>query len=324
VSIDLLNASSIVPKPVLENIAHNLNSTELGVNVTWPYNIPNETATYQLYFIATTSGSDIANSGNFNLTLPPGENRTQAGGTVGPYGTHPDTDSPPGTSASASGKLSKGAIAGVVFGAVGAAALSLGALVALLSYRRKRQISRDGEGDKVGKPELDGSSSNEKRDTLQTISSVEIGSSDKPWNYLQFELPSSAPKPPAELPDNEIPAFEMSTGTDTPTLDRSKEHGNIDIVDTMDEKPNSQSHTSAGALEGNQDPMQPPHSRNPSIDSLSTPSVRLLPSPSLPNSPSSGSLRSISPSSSSPRRAKNFAQALEEIIAEEFRRTDPE
>jgi hypothetical protein len=328
VSIDLLNASSIVPKPVLENIAHNLNTTELGVNVTWPFNVPNETATYQLYFIATASGSDIANSGNFNLTLPPGENRTQAAGTVGPYGTHPDTDSPP--SASSFSQLSKGAIAGIVVGAAGAVALFVGAVVAIIfTSRQRHHIPGDGESDTARKPELDGSSSSEKRDTLKSMSSAEIGLSDKPLNYLRFELPSSPPKPPVELPDNEIPAFEMSTEADLlvlPTVEdvASEEQRNIDIANSTNKKQPSHRTTPTNSVEGSQTTVRLPHSHTLSIGSLSIKSAIPLSSPSLPNSPSSASLRSISPSVSSPRKAMNFAEALEEIIAEEFRRKDPE
>jgi hypothetical protein len=330
VSIDLLNASSIAPNPILENIAHNLNSTELGVNVTWPFNIPNETATYQLYFIAAASGSDIATSGNFNLTLLPGENRTQAGGTVGPYGTHPNTDLLPSASARASVRLSKGAIAGTVVGAVGAVALCLGVLVAaFLIYRGRHHISGDGESDEMRKSELDGSSPNEKRDTLESISSAEIGSSDKPPNYLRFELPSSPPKTPVELPDNEIPAFEMSTGADMPTrpeLDDAVlgDHGNIEIADCTEQKPISQTNASTSSLKDDQNAVRPPHSRNLSTGSLSTTGARPLSPNSLPNSPSSGSLRSTSHPSSSPRKPMNFMKALEEIVAEEFRRKDPE
>lgn len=323
-SIDLLNASSIAPKPILENIAHNLNTTSLGVNVTWPFNVPNETATYQLYFIATASGSDIANSGNFNLTLPPGENRTQAEGTVGPYGTHPDSDSPPKASGSGSSSgLSKGAIAGIVVGAICAAVLLVGTLVAALLIRRKRRnVSDAGESDTVRKPELDGSSPKEKRATFDTVTSAEIGPSDKPPNHLRFELPSEPANPPVELPDNEVPAFEMSTGADTSTLPRfedvvKEEYGNNDMVDSPKENPTGPRHTSISPLEGNQNPARPPHARNMSIGS--TQSARPLPSPSFPNSPRPRSLRSFS-SSSSRRQPQNFAEALEEIVAEEFRR----
>lgn len=279
ISIDLLNATSTVPKPILENIAHNLNTTDLGVNITWPYNVPNETATYQLYFIATASGSDVANSGAFNLTLPPGENRTEAGGTVGPYGTHPDTDFAP--KGSAPDHLSKGAIAGIVVGAVGALALVIGALAAFLIYRRRRNGPVDQDDDSIRKAELDGSTLNEKRGTLQTITS-EIGSSDKPPNYLRWELPSSPPSIPVELPDNEIPAFEMSTGTTMLTLAKledatSEDHKNNEVAHFMQDIPNSRTSTSANSLEANRDPAQTPQSRTLSIGSMSTECTRLSP-----------------------------------------------
>ncbi|TKA78287.1 hypothetical protein B0A55_04741 [Friedmanniomyces simplex] len=70
VSVDLLNATAVNTHPILENIAHNLNTSSGQVNITWPLSVPNDTATYQLCFIATVSGEDIVNSEYFNLTLP--------------------------------------------------------------------------------------------------------------------------------------------------------------------------------------------------------------------------------------------------------------
>lgn len=292
--------------------------------MTWPFNVPNETATYQLYFIATASGSDIANSGNFNLTLPPGENRTAAEGTVGPYGTHPDSDNPPSATPKASDHLSKGAIAGIAIGAI--SALVVGGLAAgLFIYRRRHPVTGDGDSDVVKKAELDGGSTSrrdEKRETFQSMS--EIGSSDKPPNYLKFELPSSPPQPPVELPDNEIPAFEMSSGGDMPKPSTSgdgvsEERGSLDVVDSTTENPTDHRNMS---LDSNRKGDHTLHSRDFSIGSGSTTSAKPLPSG--PNSPDSGSLRSFSTTSPSPRRLVSFAEALEAIVAEELRRKGPE
>ncbi|KAK5128121.1 hypothetical protein LTR08_004192 [Meristemomyces frigidus] len=227
VSIDLLNASTTNPSPILENIAHNLNTSSGRVNITWPFSIPNDTATYQLYFIATVSGDDIANSGFFNLTLPPGENRSQAEGTVGPYGTHPDSDSAPSATSSPAPKLSGGAIAGIVIGILAFALLS--ALGAFLFIRRRRTQRRQAQDKEIDheKPELDGvgSSSHKRNHTNDTFTSTELGADEDgdrknrivsgelegdAGNYLRYELPATPP-PPAELADNEIAATEMAS-----------------------------------------------------------------------------------------------------------------
>ncbi|KAF2666281.1 hypothetical protein BT63DRAFT_55079 [Microthyrium microscopicum] len=284
VSIDLLNSSNIVAKPILENIAHSLNASELGANITWPFNIPNETATYQLYFIAAASGSDIATSGIFSLTLPPGENRTQAAGTVGPYGTHPSTDFPPSAKES---RLSSRVIAGIVCSFV--VLFLVGIFTGCFIYRKRRHVpAKEEENNEIGKPELDGSSPNEKRGTLDTMASAEIGSSDKPFNYLRFELPSSPPIPPVELPDNEIPAYEMSSAADTSTIPDTEEKS-YEEQDRLDVTLTTET------SEGIRNHVQSPQSRSMSISSLS---------------------------SGTKFPASTFAKALEEIVAEEFRRKD--
>ncbi|KAK5739434.1 hypothetical protein LTR17_005339 [Elasticomyces elasticus] len=221
VSIDLLNATALNPSPILENIAHNLNTSSGKVNVTWPFSVPNDTATYQLYFIATESGDDIANSGYFNLTLPTGENRSEAAGTVGPYGTHPDSDTAP--SKPIHHGLSGGAIAGIVVGVLVFIGLcGFGGIVILRSRRRKRADVDDEV--KNEKPELDASATlgHKRNTTIDTITSTELDAYDDDKkdridsgelegdtrDYLRYELPSTPP-PPVELADNEVAAAEM-------------------------------------------------------------------------------------------------------------------
>ncbi|KAK5675923.1 hypothetical protein LTS10_011655 [Elasticomyces elasticus] len=221
ISIDLLNATALNPSPILENIAHNLNTSSGKVNITWPFSVPNDTATYQLYFIATESGDDIANSGYFNLTLPAGENRSEAAGTVGPYGTHPDSDTAP--SKPIHHGLSGGAIAGMVVGVLVFIGLcGFGGVVIFRSRRRKR-ANVDDEA-KNEKPELDASSTSRHRHTktIDTIASTELDAYDDDKkdridsgelegdtrDYLRYELPSTPP-PPVELADNEVAAAEM-------------------------------------------------------------------------------------------------------------------
>ncbi|KAK4952096.1 hypothetical protein LTR10_010016 [Elasticomyces elasticus] len=223
VSIDLLNATALNPSPILENIAHNLNTSSGKVNVTWPFSVPNDTATYQLYFIATESGDDIANSGYFNLTLPAGENRSEAAGTVGPYGTHPDSDTAP--SKPIHHGLSGGAIAGIVIGVLSllVGLCSLGYAMMIYNRRRKRAAVED-DGPKNEKPELDASttSGHKRNKTVDTITSTELDGHEydkkdridsgelegDTQDYLRYELPSTPP-PPAELADNEVAAAEM-------------------------------------------------------------------------------------------------------------------
>ncbi|KAK3647113.1 hypothetical protein LTR56_008281 [Elasticomyces elasticus] len=220
VSIDLLNATALNPSPILENIAHNLNTSSGKVNVTWPLSVPNDTATYQLYFIATESGDDIANSGYFNLTLPVGENRSEAAGTVGPYGTHPDSDTAPSTPIHHG--LSGGAIAGIVVGVLVFIGLCGFGGTLILRGRRRRRAGVD-EETKNEKPELDASStSRHKRNkTIDTIASTELDAYDDDKkdridsgelegdtrDYLRYELPSTPPL--VELADNEVAAAEM-------------------------------------------------------------------------------------------------------------------
>ena len=164
--------------------------------------MPNDTAEYQLYFIASASGNDVANSPLFNLTLPPGENRTQAEGTVGPYGTHPSSDY---ASNSTSHKLSGGDIAGIVIGVLAFAAI---VIAAAFYWRRRRQLRhRADEQDLSEKPELDDTSRTEHKrgKTNKTFLSNEAdGESDMKEmngeedrkemegdtkNYLRYELP---------------------------------------------------------------------------------------------------------------------------------------
>jgi len=289
--------------PILENIAHNLNTSSGRVNVTWPYSVPNDTATYQLYFIATASGDDIANSGLFNLTLPPGENRSQAEGTVGPYGTHPDTDYPSTSTAAAGHKLHGGAIAGVVIGVI--AFLALCSLGAVLYFRRRRMQHRLSveEEEKHEKPELDAvmTKSHKRNKTLDTITSTELDAeaSDKKdridsgelegdtQNYLRYELPSTPP-PPAELADNEIAAAEM----ESPEL--ADERDTFEEMDRVGEWPLR--------------------------------SATVSPTPRRPESVRSARSGAMSfRSGSSPTlgaRELSFAEALHEIVSQELRRKE--
>lgn len=293
----MLNATAKNPTPILENIAHNLNTSSKRVNVTWPYSVPNDTATDQLYFIATASGGDIANPGAFNLTLPAGESRGQAEGTVGPYGTHPSTDSAPSSTPSPAGGLSGGAIAGIVVGSVVLVGLCL--LGILLYFRRKRQQRRLLHNDVAHeKPELDAitTSGHKRNKTMGTFTSTELDGSDRSdrkerlgsgelegdtKDYLRYELPSTPP-PPAELPNNEIPAAEMPS----PDLN--------DEVHTV------------------------PHIGDWPLPDVSTPTPRR------PESVLSGTdARSIGSSmTAAVRREMSFAEALHEIVSQELRRKE--
>jgi len=267
--------------------------------VTWPYAVPNDTATYQLYFIASASGDDIANSGFFNLTLPPGENRSEAAGTVGPYGTHPDTDYPPVTSSSH--HLHGGAIAGIVVGVL--VFVGLCALALFLFIRRQRRHHRaPTEDEKQDKPELDATiskSGHRRNKTTDTFTSTELDAGEDPQDkkeridsgelagdtrdYLRYELPSTPP-PPAELAGNEIAATEMPS----PNLNDAKD-------DT------------------------------PRIGDWPMSDVR-TPTPRRPESVRSGNTTAASIRSGSTtlggREHLSFAEALHEIVSQELRRKE--
>ncbi|KAK5738057.1 hypothetical protein LTR17_006300 [Elasticomyces elasticus] len=219
VSIDLLNATALNPTPILENIAHNFNTSSGRVNVTWPLSVPNDTATYQLYFIATESGDDTANSGYFDLTLPTGENRSEAEGTVGPYGTHPDSDNAP--SKPIHRHLSGGSIAGIVVGVFVFVGLCGFTFVVILRSRRRKRADVEDEA-KNEKPELDASATSRHKGntTIDTITSTELDAYDDDKkdridsgelegdtrDFLRYELPSIPPL--VELADNEVAAAE--------------------------------------------------------------------------------------------------------------------
>lgn len=203
-----------------------MSSTVGDVNVTWPLSVPNATAAYELYFLSTESGSDIATSGAFNLTLPPGENRTGSGSAAGPVN--------PAVAAQGRAKkqgLSGGAIAGIVVGVcVGVLAVLVAAwfLWRRAKKRRERRLAHKEEQDK---PELDGAAVayggfHKRSNTVDTDLSAELPSQDNKEridshemegsvDYLRFELPGTPP-PPAELEANELAAEEMDAGSVNP------------------------------------------------------------------------------------------------------------
>jgi len=84
--------------------------------------------------------------------LPPGEDRSEAAGTVGPCGTHPDTDYPPSSSPKPH-HLHGGAIAGIVIGVITFNCLCVTGV--LLSIRRRwRHRGVGTEDEKQHKPEM--------------------------------------------------------------------------------------------------------------------------------------------------------------------------
>lgn len=268
--------------------------------------MPNDTASYQLYFIATESGDDIANSGVFNLTLPAGETRGEAEGTVGPYGTHPSSDSAP-SAASASHKLSSGAIAGIVVAGIVVFSALLGAMLLYFRRAKKRRANQDGQ-EQHEKPELCGTevAAGEKRATLNTITSTELGSDGKfemgePHNgkdYLRFELPTTPP--PSELPGTEIEAAEMDAESMKPPPSYASPLPEVGGRDSV------------SVVSATSPPLQLIPLRHMSSDS---PQVSFQ-SGRRAGSVSSGSM------SAQPRREMTFADALYDIVSEELRRKE--
>ena len=298
----------------LDNLAHYIETTAGEVQIQWPASISNETESYQLIFIDTPTGAPFGQSSIFNLTVPLGESRNATLGTTGAVGPH--------TAPSAG--LSDGAIAGIVIGILVAVAALLTCLWIFLRRRHRRKLQE--AEDQELKNELDGVATSKSRTELGNDEGTHKGRAelDEKKQFLEFELPSTPPRSPAEMEVPEIPAAEMPAGRPSSNYFSAKRNPEGPLSETSENTDSTlvpeqshQQHTIA------RKPV-PTSQRIAEEGALASVSDVNRPSLSLPDRPSSARADTASLSSTRTPRTRQtpFQAALHDLISQELRRPD--
>lgn len=200
-SIDIVNATQN-EQYVLVNVVRGANTSAGEYNIYWPSAVPSDTAAYQLIFLDYASGGFAGSSNTFNLTLPAGEQRNSSVGNA-PQGPSQSATSTP-VSARHGLSTSATVAAAVVPTLVVVIAVATGAFFFL--RRRRRPSPSNEQFSEFGKAELAGESKSERYNDDKPL--AEMAGKD----YIRWELPSTPPRDPVELPA-EVPTVELDAAS---------------------------------------------------------------------------------------------------------------
>jgi len=321
-SINVVNAT-VNDDYVYNNMVRGCNTSAGHFEISWPAVIPNTTGGYQLIFLSYSTGAYVARSETFTLIIPPGEVRNVTGGTA---------PASPGTSATStsteSSGLSTGAIAAIaVVVPVVVIAVAVGFFF-FLRRRKPKQQSQEEPRPHNDKSELDGGNGKralpDKKVAPQELpsSKSQLAGELRGDDALKWELPSTPPAPPVELPAGEVAIPELenvsSMGSPPPTYSSPVSGARLSASRSQPDDMTSISATT--------DHQLPPASGTYYAKATSSPETTTSPAAQQDGtsilSPTRSQKAAQSTHASTTGRSR-FAEALYDLVSDELRRPEP-